>query len=81
MYAIRSYYDQASDVVVPERMASREHGRIEHRAGKFVLIDHSANGTYEDEYDFATNLVGDVYAGDTLWSTNIELNVSNDAWS
>ncbi len=38
--------DQASDVVVPERMASREHGRIEHRSGKFVLIDHSANGTY-----------------------------------
>jgi class 3 adenylate cyclase len=38
--------DQGNDVVVPERMASREHGRIEHRAGKFVLIDHSANGTY-----------------------------------
>ena len=38
--------DQGSDVVVPERMASREHGRIEHRSGKFVLIDHSANGTY-----------------------------------
>ncbi|MDX1374649.1 MAG: adenylate/guanylate cyclase domain-containing protein [Burkholderiales bacterium] len=38
--------DQGADVVVPERMASREHGRIEHRAGKFVLIDHSANGTY-----------------------------------
>jgi adenylate cyclase len=38
--------DQSSDVVVPERMASREHGRIEHRAGKFVLVDHSANGTY-----------------------------------
>lgn len=38
--------DQSADVVVPERMASREHGRIEHRSGKFVLIDHSANGTY-----------------------------------
>lgn len=38
--------DQGSDVVVPERMASREHGRIEHRSGKFVLVDHSANGTY-----------------------------------
>jgi len=38
--------DQGADVVVPERMASREHGRIEHRGDKFVLIDHSANGTY-----------------------------------
>jgi len=38
--------DQGCDVVVPERMASREHGRIEHRSDKFVLIDHSANGTY-----------------------------------
>jgi adenylate cyclase len=38
--------DQGADVVVPERMASREHGRIEHRSGKFVLVDHSANGTY-----------------------------------
>ena len=38
--------DQGADVVVPERKASREHGRIEHRSGKFVLIDHSANGTY-----------------------------------
>jgi len=38
--------DQSADVVVPERMASREHGRIEHRSDKFVLVDHSANGTY-----------------------------------
>ena len=38
--------DQGADLVVPERMASREHGRIEHRAGKFVLVDHSANGTF-----------------------------------
>ena len=38
--------DQRSDLVVPERMASREHGHIEQRSGKFVLVDHSANGTY-----------------------------------
>lgn len=38
--------DQTSDLVVPERMASREHGHIELRSGKFVLVDHSANGTY-----------------------------------
>jgi len=38
--------DEGADLVVPERMASREHGRIEHRTGKFVFVDHSANGTY-----------------------------------
>ena len=38
--------DESSDLVVPERMASREHGHIEQRSGKFVLVDHSANGTY-----------------------------------
>ena len=38
--------DQDSDLVVPERMASREHGHIEHRSGKFVFVDHSANGSY-----------------------------------
>ena len=27
-------------------MASRTHGKIELRRDKFVLIDHSANGTY-----------------------------------
>lgn len=38
--------DQSCDLVVPERMASREHGLIEQRSGKFVFVDHSANGTY-----------------------------------
>ena len=38
--------DQASDLVIRERMASRTHGTIELRRDKFVLIDHSANGTY-----------------------------------
>jgi len=27
-------------------MGSRLHGKIEYRLGKFVLGDHSANGTY-----------------------------------
>lgn len=27
-------------------MASRQHGKIEHRMGKFIFVDHSANGTY-----------------------------------
>jgi len=38
--------DAAADVVIKERMASRAHGKIERRLDKFVLTDHSANGTY-----------------------------------
>lgn len=38
--------DAASDVVVADREASRRHARIEKRRDKFVLVDHSANGTY-----------------------------------
>ena len=38
--------DATADVVVRERMASRAHGKIERRLDKFILTDHSANGTY-----------------------------------
>ncbi|HUQ26885.1 MAG TPA: adenylate/guanylate cyclase domain-containing protein [Burkholderiales bacterium] len=38
--------DATADVVVRERMASRSHGKIERRLDKFILTDHSANGTY-----------------------------------
>jgi class 3 adenylate cyclase len=38
--------DQQSDVVIADRKASRLHARIERRRDKFVLIDHSSNGTY-----------------------------------
>ena len=38
--------DAASDLVVGDRMASRQHARIERRREKFILIDHSTNGTY-----------------------------------
>ena len=38
--------DAAADVVIKERMASRSHGKIERRLDKYVLSDHSANGTY-----------------------------------
>ena len=38
--------DSNSDVVVSEKTASRLHARIERRRDKFVLIDHSSNGTY-----------------------------------
>ena len=38
--------DAHNDVVIADRMASRLHARIERRSGKFVLVDHSSNGTY-----------------------------------
>jgi class 3 adenylate cyclase len=38
--------DQTADLVVRDRMASRSHGKIERRLDKFILTDHSANGTY-----------------------------------
>jgi len=38
--------DATADVVIRERMASRAHGKIERRLDKFILADHSANGTY-----------------------------------
>jgi hypothetical protein len=38
--------DAQSDIVIGDRMASRQHARIERRRDKFVLIDHSTNGTY-----------------------------------
>ena len=34
------------EVVILDDLASRQHARIEYRFGKFVLIDHSVNGTY-----------------------------------
>jgi adenylate cyclase len=38
--------DASADMVVRERMASRAHGKIERRLDKFILTDHSANGTF-----------------------------------
>jgi len=38
--------DSACDVVVGGRKASRRHARIERRRDKFVLADHSSNGTW-----------------------------------
>ena len=34
------------DMVVDDKMASREHARIESRRDKFVLTDQSTNSTY-----------------------------------
>ena len=37
---------EAADLTVNESLASRHHVRIEHRRGKFFIIDQSTNGTY-----------------------------------
>jgi adenylate cyclase len=38
--------DAACQIVIGDRKASRQHARIEKRRDKFVLTDHSSNGTY-----------------------------------
>jgi adenylate cyclase len=38
--------DAQNDVVIADRMASRMHARIERRRDRFVVIDHSSNGTF-----------------------------------
>ena len=34
------------ELVIRDNLASRQHARIEYNFGKFLLIDHSVNGTY-----------------------------------
>ena len=38
--------DDSNDIVLKDRMASRNHAQIERRKDKYVLIDLSSNGTY-----------------------------------
>ncbi|MDB5800557.1 MAG: hypothetical protein JWL63_1496 [Rhodocyclales bacterium] len=38
--------EEANDLVITDRRASRQHARIEWRHGRFILIDSSTNGTY-----------------------------------
>lgn len=38
--------DAGNHIVVPDRMASRLHGRIERRGGKYYFADLSTNGSY-----------------------------------
>jgi adenylate cyclase len=38
--------DASAELVIKDRMASRSHGKIERRLDKFILTDHSANGTF-----------------------------------
>ena len=40
--------DVSCQIVVADRMASRQHARIERRRDKFFLIDQSTNGTFVD---------------------------------
>jgi class 3 adenylate cyclase len=38
--------DASCDIVIGDRKTSRQHAKIEKRRDKFVLADHSSNGTY-----------------------------------
>jgi adenylate cyclase len=38
--------DISNDIIIADRKASRMHAHIERRRDKFVLIDHSSNGTW-----------------------------------
>ncbi len=38
--------DAGCEIVIADRRASRQHAHIERRRDKFVLVDHSANGTW-----------------------------------
>ncbi len=38
--------DDSCDLTIDTKFASRSHVKLEFRRGKFVLIDHSTNGTY-----------------------------------
>jgi len=38
--------DKSAQLVVDDTNASRNHGQIEFRSGKFVVVDHSVNGTW-----------------------------------
>lgn len=38
--------DAQNDVVINDRLASRLHAHIERRRDRFVLVDHSSNGTF-----------------------------------
>lgn len=38
--------DKTAEWVIEDTNSSRNHGVIEYRAGKFILVDHSVNGTF-----------------------------------
>ena len=37
---------EGCDIVIPSRLASRQHGSVEFSRESFVITDHSSNGTY-----------------------------------
>jgi predicted component of type VI protein secretion system len=38
--------EATNEFVIPDKMASRVHCKIEYRRGNFFLVDQSTNGTY-----------------------------------
>jgi pSer/pThr/pTyr-binding forkhead associated (FHA) protein len=38
--------DGGCDFIIEDRKASRQHAHVERRRDKFVLVDHSSNGTW-----------------------------------
>ncbi len=48
--------DASCQLAVADRMASRQHARIERRRDKFILVDQSTNGTFV-EFDGETEMV------------------------
>ena len=48
---------QDCDIVVSDRLSSRKHAHFVYRKGKFVLIDHSTNGTFVQTEDEQTTFI------------------------
>ena len=48
--------DASCQLAVADRMASRQHARVERRRDKFILVDQSTNGTFV-EFDGETEMV------------------------
>lgn len=46
------------DIVVDDKLSSRNHAHIAYRMGKFVIIDHSTNGTFVNIGDNAEIRLG-----------------------
>lgn len=73
--------DQTCDLVLLNRFASRRHGRMEWRNGRFYFCDHSFNGTYIDFDDGrSTHICRDevVLSGSGILSLGKPTNVEKD---
>ena len=73
--------DQSCDLVLLNRFASRRHGRMEWRNGRFYFCDHSFNGSYIDFDDGrSTHICRDeiVLSGSGILSLGKPTNVEKD---